>query len=46
MHSAAAIPFETLQPEVLQYINALETKIQEYQYKYLELKEQYDLLAY
>jgi len=49
MHSAAAIQFETLDVPVLNYIKSLESdnrRLQEYQYKYLELKEQYDLLVY
>ena len=41
-----AIQQEKLSPEVIRYIKELETNLQEYQYKYLEIKEQYDLLVY
>jgi len=37
---------ETLNPEVVNYIRELETNLKEYQYKYLEIKEKYDLLVY
>jgi hypothetical protein len=37
---------EELNSEVINYIKELETKSREYQYKYLEIKEQYDLLIY
>ena len=44
-----AIQQEKLAPEVVNYIKELETSIKElkeYQYKYLEIKEKYDLLVY
>ena len=41
-----AIQQEKLSPEVIRYIKELETNLQEYQYKYLEIKEKYDLLVY
>jgi transposase len=44
-----AIQREKLSPEVVNYIKELETSIKElkeYQYKYLEIKEKYDLLVY
>jgi transposase len=37
---------ETLSPAVINYIRELETNLKEYQYKYLEVKEKYDLLMY
>jgi transposase len=41
-----AIQKENLSHEVINYIKELETNLQEYQYKYLEIKEKYDLLVY
>jgi len=41
-----AVQKETLNPEVANYIRELETNLKEYQYKYLEIKEKYDLLVY
>jgi len=41
-----AIQQEKLAPEVVNYIKELETSLKEYQYKYLEIKEKYDLLVY
>jgi len=41
-----AIQKETLNPEVINYIKELETNLKEYQHKYLEIKEKYDLLVY
>jgi ppGpp synthetase/RelA/SpoT-type nucleotidyltranferase len=52
-----AIRQENLSPEAINYIKELETNytqqikeletnLQEYQYKYLEIKEKYDLLVY
>jgi len=40
---------ETINPDIVNYIKKLEAKIEiltEYQYKYLQIKEQYDLLIY
>ena len=50
MQNAAAVKFETFDNQsLIKYIKKLETdnlELKEYQYKYLELKERYDLLIY